>query len=256
MSATARAYKARGIVLRGRNLGEADKIVTLFTDACGKVEAVAKGVRRSKSHLAGRLIFGSEVAVVMHRGRSLDIITSAELLAPSWQSIVAPAAFGTAHLVAELIDAFCEPDLPLLDVYALLRGVLRALGAAAEPAQLIPRFELRLLGALGFAPQVEPCIGCGSSLGAGVGWADVAAGGLACERCRPQAAEALALAADDIGNFRALAAARGGTIVAALHATPAAARAVDAFVTWHLGRRPKASKLLADLVYCDRSTRG
>ncbi len=247
LSTPARAYKARGIVLRARNLGEADKIFTLFTDAFGKVEAVGKGVRRAKSHLAGRLQFASEVALVMHRGRTLDIITSAELLVPSWQSIVAPDAFGTAHLVAELIDAFCEPDLALPDVYALLHGVLRALKGAAEPAQLIPRFELRLLGALGFAPQSEACIGCGGTLDAVAGWADVAAGGLACERCRPQASEGSVLSAADVVNFRALAAGGGGVVAPALHATPAAARAVDAFLTWHLGRRPRASKPLADL---------
>jgi len=61
-------------VLRGRPLGEADRILTLFTDERGKLDAVAKGVRRARSHLAGRLEFGTECAFGMHRGRSLDVI--------------------------------------------------------------------------------------------------------------------------------------------------------------------------------------
>ncbi len=246
LSTSGRAYKAHGIVLRARNLGEADRIFTLFTDERGKVDAVGKGVRRPKSQLAGRLEFASEMALGMHRGRALDVITSADRLAAPWARIVDPAAFATAHLVAELVDAFCEPDLALPDVYALLRGALRALTAAREPARLVPRFELRLLGTLGIGPQCDVCISCGDPLSGAPAWADVEAGGLACERCRPHASDALALEPHDVANFRGLAADRGAVVTPAMHATPAAARAVDAFLTWHLGRRPKASLLLAD----------
>ncbi len=242
-----RTYKARGIVLRARNLGEADKIFTFFTQEHGKLDAVAKGVRRAKSVLAGRLEFTSEVALGLHRGRNLDVLTSADAIAPSWSGIVDPAAFATAHLVVELIDAFCETDLPMPDVYALLRGALRALAASNDPAQFVPRFELRLLGALGIGPESDACVRCSVPFFGTPGWADVEAGGLACEACRPHRADGLALDVDDVASFRGLGAARGGSVDPATRATSAAARAVDAFVTWHLGRRPKASKLLDDL---------
>jgi DNA repair protein RecO (recombination protein O) len=246
---SARAYKTRGIVLRARNLGEADKIVTLFTDERGKLDAVAKGVRRAKSQLAGRLEFVTEVALTMHRGRSLDVITSAEIERAHWTAIVDPGAFATAHVLVELIDAFSEPDLAMPEIYTLLRGALHALAASKDPKSLVPRFELRLLGALGFAPESDGCVRCGEAFTRDAAWADLEAGGLACERCRPHRADALALDAADVSNFRGLAAMPGGRIRAETLATAAAARAIDAFVTWHLGKRTKSSKMLDDLAH-------
>jgi len=244
-----RAYKTHGIVLRARNLGEADKIFTLFTEQRGKLDAVGKGVRRTKSQLAGRLEFVTEAALTMHRGRNLDIITSAAIECEHWRSIVAPAAFATAHVVAELVDSFCEIDLALPDVYALLRGMLRALAHTDDPERLIPRFELRLLATLGYAPESEACVRCGEALDDAVAWADLEAGGLACERCRPHRANDFALARDDVANFRGLGATHAGAVKPATFATTAAARAIDAFVTWQLGHRPKSTKLLEDLVH-------
>src|SRR5215472_7205703 len=105
---SARSYKTRGIVLRARPLGEADRIVTLFTTESGKLDAVAKGVRRARSHLAGRLEFANECDFQMHRGRSLDVIVSADIVNAPWQSLVEPDRFAIAQLVSELVDAFCE----------------------------------------------------------------------------------------------------------------------------------------------------
>ncbi len=242
-----RSYKARGIVLRARNLGEADKIYTLFTDAHGKLDAVAKGVRRARSQVAGKLEFMSEATLTMHRGRSLDVIVSAEIGRAHWAAIVDPAGFATAHVLAELVDAFCDTQLAMPEVFTLLRGALLALSAASEPAALVPRFQLRLLGALGFAPAADGCVRCGDPLEASPAWADLEAGGLACERCRPHRADSLALEPGDVANFRGLAAGRGEASRPVALATASAARAVDAFVTWHLGKRTKSGPFLNDL---------
>jgi DNA repair protein RecO (recombination protein O) len=249
MSTPARAYKTRAIVLRARNLGEADKIYTLFSEERGKIGAVGKGVRRNTSRLAGKLEFMSEATLTMHRGRNLDVITSAEIRRAHWAAIVAPSGFATAHLIAELIDGFCETELAMPEIYSLLCGALAALAGSAEPALVVPRFELRLLGTLGLAPESDTCIRCGDSLVGSAAWADVEAGGLACERCRPHRADAFALGPSDVENFRGLAALAGGNVRPATLATPAAARAVDAFLTWHLGKLPKSRKLLDDLAH-------
>ena len=131
----------------------------------------------------------------------------------------------------------------------LLRGMLRALATTEDPERLIPRFELRLLGTLGYAPESDACVRCGEALDGIAAWADLEAGGLSCERCRPHRADGFALSADDVANFRGLSATHSTEIVTpATYATSMSARAIDAFVTWHLGRRPKATKLLEDLV--------
>jgi DNA repair protein RecO (recombination protein O) len=243
-----RSYKANGIVLRARNLGEADKNFTLFTDAHGKRDVVAKGVRRLKSRTASRLEFASEASFVFYQGRNLDCITAAELLRSRRPAITQPEGFVAAHMMIEPIDALCEPELALPEVYALLNGALDALAAVADPQGLLPRFQARLLGALGFAPYDAGCVECGCALEKEA-WAHVDAGGLACARCRPSEGDALMLESRDILNFRALAAPRASSARAALRATPAAARAMDIFLSYHLGRRLKSRGVLREMPF-------
>jgi len=239
----ARSYKTDAIVLRARSLGEADKIFTLFTRERGKIDAVGKGVRRAQSRLGGRLEFGCEAALTMHRGRSLDVVTGAELVRSRFLALAAPGAYATAHVIVELVDAFCEPDHPEPEIYRLLGGALDAACASGGPAAVVPRFELRLLGALGVGPADAACVRCEGDLP--VAWADPEAGGLACAACRPYRADALALDAREVAQFRALGAARGAG--AGTAASLGTARAVESFVTHHLGRRPRAFRLLEEL---------
>ena len=71
-------YRDDGVVLRVQKLGEADRIVTLLTRRTGRVRAVAKGVRRTKSKFGGRLEPFSHVDAQFYVGRSLDIVTQVE----------------------------------------------------------------------------------------------------------------------------------------------------------------------------------
>ncbi|MGH7727603.1 MAG: DNA repair protein RecO [Vulcanimicrobiaceae bacterium] len=240
-----RVYRARALVLRARNLGEADRIYTLFSDVRGKLDAVGKGVRRTTSRIGGRLELGSEVQLELHRGRSLDVIASADALANHWEGLVAPEAFATAHVVVESLDAFCEPDLALPDVYALARGAFAALASRDEPRAILPRFSLRLLALLGVGPELEACVHCAGPLASA--WGDPEAGGLLCERCRPHGLEAAALDPADVENLRALAAPRTSGGMAALAARPAAARFAETFVAYQLGKRSKAARVLEEL---------
>ena len=231
--------------MRGRQLGEADRILTLFTRERGKLDAVAKGVRRTRSHFAGRLEFGNECDFVMHRGRSLDVVVSAEILRAPWAQLVEPERYAVASAVAEMIDAFCEPDLALPDVYGLLLAAIRAIAGSAHPQALLPRFELRLLEMLGLAPPLATCVQCGAPLNEGPAWLDGAAGGLLDGTCRERWRDLPELDAGDLRNLRALAAPKEDAGAAALHATPRAAAAVEELVAHHLGRRPKALSALA-----------
>lgn len=183
----------------------------------------------------------SEATLTLHRGRSLDVITSAQTVRARWTAIVEPNAFATAHLLAEMVDAFCELELALPEVYELLTGAIGALGAGPPPATLVPRFSLRLLHALGLAPPDDACARCGATL-VDRASVDVAAGGLVCDGCAPR--DTIELDAANLENFRALGAPRGGARRPIAVAMPAVARAVDAFVTYHLGKRPRARALV------------
>ncbi len=248
---TSRSSTTDAIVLRARALGEADRIYTLLTRERGKVDAVAKGVRRPRSAVAGRLEPLAEVRVSLHKGRSLDVIAEVRTIASYWSGLVRPDALATASLFAETIDLFCEPELALPEIYALLGAAIAAVAASPAPAALVPRFQLRLLHELGLAPADDACVRCGNDFTAGAGsgqaiaWLDLEAGGLGCERCYGARGGAHALDAADVANFRALGAERGSG--AAMAATLRVARAADDIVTWHLGRRPKARALVYEL---------
>jgi DNA repair protein RecO (recombination protein O) len=229
-------------VLRARPLGEAGRVFTLLTRERGKVDAVAKGIRRPRSSMAGRLEPLAEVRVALHKGRSLDVITEARTIASYWNGLCRPDALATASLFAETVDLFVEPELALPEIYALLAGAIAAAAASESPASLVPRFQLRLLHALGLAPADDACVRCGEGFDEHGAWLDLEGGGLGCERCYGARGDEHALDAADVANFRALGAQRGSG--AALAATLRVARAADDIITWHLGKRPKARALV------------
>jgi DNA repair protein RecO (recombination protein O) len=234
------------VVLRGRQLGEADRILTLFTTQRGKLDTVAKGVRRPRSHLSGRVEPFNECDFLMHRGRSLDVIVAAEIVRSSWSQLVEPNRYAVAAVVGELIDAFCEPDLALPDVYELLVGAIGAIAASETPRALLPRFSLRLLGMLGLAPPLTTCVRCGAALPAAAVWLDAQAGGIVDDACRERWRELPELSERDVANLRSLAQPKHAGR-ATLLATPQATAAVEELVAHHLGKRPKALAQLGAL---------
>jgi hypothetical protein len=183
----------------------------------------------------------------MHRGRNLDVITSADIRREHWAAIVAPAGFATAHLIAELVDAFCEPIWPCR----------RSTPAARRPASarrarpIRPRscrvssYACSERSALG--PESETCIRCGNALARRAAWADSRRAGSPARLPAAPGRRVRAVEPEDVANFAGACGAAGGAVRPATVATPAAARAVEAFVTWHLGKLPKSSKLLDDL---------
>ncbi len=189
----------------------------------------------------------TEATLTLHRGRNLDIISSAQIVRSHWNELVVPAAFATASLLAELVDTCCESDEPMPEIYELLVGAAAAIAGGGEPTRLVPRFELRLMHALGVAPPADRCVRCGGPLERGRAWVDTHAGGLACARCAGGRGDAAMLDDADVANFRGLGAARGGDVRPTLEATPRVARAVDALLTYHLGRRPRSRALLDEL---------
>jgi DNA repair protein RecO (recombination protein O) len=123
-------------VLRTQKLGEADRIITLLTRHNGRVRAVAKGVRRTKSRFGARLEPFTHVDVMIHRGRSLDVITQAEVIRAYGTRLVSDYpkyTAGTAML--ETAERFSPVEKePAIRQFLLLIGGLRALGDAIEPS--------------------------------------------------------------------------------------------------------------------------
>jgi DNA repair protein RecO (recombination protein O) len=178
-----RVYKAQAIVLRQRKLGEADKIVTLYTSHGGRIDAVAKGVRRTKSRLAGHLqplVLGS---YLIAEGRDLDIVTQAETVAsyPTLRSEL--ERLGRGIYCAELVDRLTPERSEGHPIFVLLRDTLARLDEREEIDTVVRYFEMRLLDELGYRPNLAACSVCGRRLEAVVNYWSPVAGGVIGSEC-------------------------------------------------------------------------
>jgi DNA repair protein RecO (recombination protein O) len=177
-------YRDEGVVLRVQKLGEADRIITLLTRRHGRVRAVAKGVRRTRSKFGATVEPFSHVDVQLYEGRSLDIVTQAESLTAYGDRLVGDYpryTAGTAVLeTAERLTA--EEREPALRLFLLVIGALRAL-SERDPSLVLDAFLLRAMSVSGYAPALDDCARCGAT---GPHRAfSVPAGGAVCGACRP-----------------------------------------------------------------------
>ena len=171
-------YRDRGVVLRTYKLGEADRIVVFLTQAHGKVRAVAKGVRKTKSRFGGRLEPTSHVDLLFYEGRSdLDIVSQAESIDHFRPLRDDLDRLGRAIALLEAADQLSLERESNVRLYDMLVGALRALAHQDAPL-VVPGFLLKALSLEGFRPQVEACVACGSE-GPLVAWA-MEEGGLRC----------------------------------------------------------------------------
>jgi len=158
-------YRDDGIVLRTQKLGEADRIITILGRTSGRVRAVAKGVRRTKSRFGARLEPFTHVDLMLHTGRSLDIITQAEVIRPYGAPLVGDYPRYTAGVaMLETAERFTPVEKePALRQLLLLIGGLRALGDAEHaPGLVLDAFLLRSLAVAGYAPALQECARCGA----------------------------------------------------------------------------------------------
>jgi len=177
-------YRDEGVVLRTMRLGEADRIVTLLTRGRGKVRAVAKGVRKTKSRFGGRLEPLGHVALLMYEGRELDVVTQVESL-ESFRVVREDLdRLAKANALLEVADQVAQERHANAGLYRMLLGALRALSARNSPL-LVPAFFLKVLAGEGAQPVLDGCAGCDQVAAAGVRFVafDLAVGGVLCPAC-------------------------------------------------------------------------
>lgn len=174
-------YRCRGIVLRTYKLGEADRIISLCTDTHGKVRAVAKGVRKTKSRIGARLEPTSHASLLLYEGRGdLDVVSQAESI-ESFRAVREDLDRLThATALLEAVDHVSIEGQADQRLYEMLGGALRQLNREDSPL-LVPAFYWKLLAHEGYEPSLESCVRCGSE-GDLVGF-DAAAGGVTCRTC-------------------------------------------------------------------------
>ena len=178
-----RVVRTPAIVLRHRRLGDADRVVTLLTPLRGKIDVIAGGVLRSKSRMGGHLEPLTLVEVVLAHGRSMDVVTQAQTI----------DAFPAAHAdldrlsagmyLLELADRITVEHADAEGLHDLLHGALVRL-ARGDGQQVVQRtFELALLDATGFRPELMTCLRCSEPVAVEEAWWAPEEGGVMCASC-------------------------------------------------------------------------
>jgi DNA repair protein RecO (recombination protein O) len=203
-----RGYKTEAVVLRSFRLGEADRVLHLYTLARGRVGAVAKGIRKTKSRFGARLEPLSHVELMLHEGSGeLQTVTGVDLLRSHHGVREQRYALGVGLVGAEaMLRLFTEQEANARAFQALTRflDLLDELpaGNGGRPAldPLALSFQLKLLWLSGYLPHLTSCANCGAADVALVGYSP-AAGGAVCAGCR---ADALALSPAGITGIESL----------------------------------------------------
>jgi len=178
-----RVYKTEGLVLRRRNLGEADSIFTVFSDREGKFDAIARGVRKARSRMRGHLEPLTRSHLMLARGRTLDVFTQAETINAYRNIREDLERTALALYCAELVDRFTIEHAENPGLYDLLLSVLDALEAGAPP-HIVRYFEMQLLSLTGYQLQLDVCASCEARLPEAEALLAPSAGGLVCANCR------------------------------------------------------------------------
>jgi DNA repair protein RecO (recombination protein O) len=201
------SYKTEAVVLRSFRLGEADRVLHLYTLARGRVGAVAKGVRKTKSRFGGRLEPLSHVELMLHQGGGeLHTVTGAELVRSHREARENPYRLAVGLVGAEaMLRLFPEQEANERAFRALARFLDLLDGICTEERRppghdpLVLSFQLKLLWLSGYLPHVISCAECGAETG--LSGYSPKAGGAVCQAC---ANGALPLSRDGLRGIEGL----------------------------------------------------
>jgi len=155
-----RDYQIEAIIIKKTKLGEADRILTLYTPGLGKIQGVAKGVRRPKSKLSGHLELLTHSHVTLARGHNLDTITGSQTI-DSFMPLKSDLWLTSYGLyIIELVNQFTAEHVGDEHLFRLLLDTLQNLCETNNRELLLRYFEVHLLEEVGYRPQLQECVAC------------------------------------------------------------------------------------------------
>jgi DNA repair protein RecO (recombination protein O) len=176
-------YKTEAVVLRARDLGEADRILTLYSREYGKLDAVAKGVKKMRSKMGGSAQPLTYSSFLLYRGCSLDTVTGCEpkeMFAGIRENLTS-WAYGTYMM--ELLSCILPQRVAQESVFALLLTGLHLLASGPDPELSVRFWEVHLLRLLGYQPELEYCAACRQKIRTAELAFSARLGGIVCSHC-------------------------------------------------------------------------
>jgi DNA repair protein RecO (recombination protein O) len=193
------------IIIAGHDLAEADRIIVFYSEAHGKVRAVAQGARRLRSRFGGtlqlfnqgRLVYFERANRTLHKINEFAPARSHQALREDLDRI----ALGSTAVEAVALGVEEEESAP--EIYRLLAGTLDLLETCSRPTLVLHGFILHLLGLLGYRPEFTECVRCHRRpVGEAPAVVSAQHGGLVCAACRPGILDGLPISRATLGFLR------------------------------------------------------
>jgi DNA repair protein RecO (recombination protein O) len=235
-------------VLRRRELGENDLLVTLFTPEKGRFQAVARSSRKVAARLMGKLEPTMEIDLSLAQGKSLDVVTEVRVRETRPQTRGDLDRLAYALVLLELFEVVDAPG----ETWPLLSATLTLLEAGADAATLLAWCEIQLVESLGLAPEMAVCVAC---RGPRTTSFSVRQGGLLCATCSGRDDNAWAVVPGTVAFYRQL---RGAApaLLPRLSAEPLVRRQLEEVMRSHLSYRwPHRLRSLDFLAQVERMRR-
>lgn len=173
-----------GIIIKAVNIGEADRIVTIFTRDHGKVKASARGARRPRSRIVAGSQFLCYGRFILYKGKNLYSVNSCDVIESFYGIRNDLVKLTYASHMVELLNDVVQEDLPAPSTLRLFLNTLHMLVNTGKQPELVTRiFELRMMSLMGFTPEIYGCIECGGSFEDG-GSFDFERDGIICAGCQ------------------------------------------------------------------------
>lgn len=243
-------YTANAIVLHRLNLGEADRIVTLYTREHGKLSAVAKGARRAKSQFGGVTELFMVARMLLATGKNLEVISQCEITR-SFSGLRSDLdMLARATYFCELLDRLTPEryEVTAPELFDLTTAALELLEqATAAPDMAVHAYELHLLTALGYEPTLDQCVRCGLPLERFPIGFSPSQGGTLCPADRFRADDAFALSRDALHLLQTLIQADNAEILALRPDRKTAAEVAKA-LRWYIRFRTERDLKSADFL--------
>lgn len=231
-----RTYAVSGIVLRRIDLGEKDRILTVYSREKGKLSAVAKGSRRPGSKLAGASEPLTYSRMFLSAGRELEVLTQAEIREsfPNLRGSISSIAYGIYLL--ELVSHFVDEIQPNPDLFDTLLSSLYVLESGTDPEITARHFELQVLSILGYEPRFEACLRCEREFGREKIAFSPSLGGVVCQECGAPPSDAIIVPSALVSYVRALRKAEPQNL-RSFSIPPGARRDLARVLRWHIRYR-------------------
>lgn len=246
--------KTRGIVIKATNLGEADKIITLFTDKLGKVEAVAHGARKAKNRFMSSSQIFAYCEYVLYKGKSLYTVSQSEII-ESFQVLLNDLYTLTyGSYVIELANVLTQNDEANLDLFLLILKTLYLLTDSDIDRELLIRaFEIKSVSISGYMPVLNGCAICRG--GYGSYYFSTRYGGIICENCEKNDLSAFKIKPDTLAAMRYLI--KSGiekvrTIKVSSSAKKEMKKILKNYIKYYLEKEFKSLEFLGDIERIDK----